>query len=222
MKHILPLAFLFLLSFGSLQSQGQIYFSPNEKEVNGFSDNFDVAIYSRFVNLSDYDSFRWVRISNTIATGWESAVCDNIQCHAATVDSSDFLLSKNDSFNFSFHFYPYDKAGVGSMEVYVYALDNASVNTSGTYRTTIWKLSIPQISRSRVLYPNPAQNTLNASDLKPGTSVKLIHINGSVSASFSYDEIFSGADISALPNGLYIAEISSSETISRERITISR
>lgn len=222
MKHILPALLFLALSFSSFVSQSQIVFSPNDKEVNGFSDDFDVAIYSSFVNLSEYDSFRWVRISNTLAAGWESAVCDNVQCHAATVDSSDFLLAKNDSFNFSFHFYPYDKAGQGSMQVYVYALLNPAVNTSGTYRTTIWKLSVPGIPEVRSLFPNPVTNILYSKDLNPDAKVKIVQINGALSAEFSGKEVSGGADLSALPAGIYLAEIEDNGTLRREKLIIRR
>jgi hypothetical protein len=222
MKHILPSLLLIFLSFCGFESKSQINFSPKVGEVNGYSDNFDVAIYSKFTNLSDYDSFRWVRKSNVLATGWESAVCDNIQCHAATVDSSDFLLSKNDSFSFSFHFYPYDKAGQGNMEVYVYALLNPSVNTSGTYKTTIWKLSVPETVVACTFFPNPIQNTLYSDVLKRGAVVSIMNASGAQVARFTFDEITQGADLSFLANGLYIAEINDAGTFSREKLIIRR
>ncbi len=216
-KHLL--SFLCFLGLMSSVSYAQISLGPNQKLVNGYSNDFDVAIYANFKNSSDEDSFRWVRTRNTLPSGWESAICDNIQCHDVIVDSSDFTLASGDSFDVSFHFYPYSKSGMGELDITIFSLENPDIRTSGTYSANVWMMGTQNLMYDFRYYPNPAANRVYF----PARGNTLVYsAEGKLVRVFSPEAMRSGADVSDLSNGYYYFETNTPAGIQRDKLLIQR
>lgn len=218
MKKIILGSLCFLLAFSSV-SYAQISLGPNQKLINGYSNDFDIAIYANFKNNSNQDSFRWVRTRNALPTGWESAICDNIQCHDVIVDSSDFTLASNDSFNVSFHFYPYGKNGMGELDITIFSLSDPQIRTSGTYSANAWMLSSNVIRYDFRFYPNPAVNRVF---FPAKGNTKVYNMEGRLLKEFSPESMRSGADISDLSNGYYFFETITPSGIQRDKLQVQR
>lgn len=213
---------IFCLMALSLNAQSQITFEHLNNKGGGFTNEFDIAIHDKFTNGSDLDSFRWVRKSNILSPSWESAVCDNIQCHDVIVDSAVFTLKKGDFFDFIIHFYPYSKTGTGSMEVYVYAINDPSINTTSFYEATVWGLSTNNLNSSASIYPNPVQNMLNIKTDKLVSSVSIFTVSGALVATEQMNSSRNNINVNYLNNGIYFAEINTAVGVIREKFVVSK
>jgi hypothetical protein len=213
---------IFCLMTLSINAQSQITFEHTTNKAGGLSNEFDVALHDKFTNNSDQESFRWVRKSNILSPSWESAVCDNVQCHDVIVDSADFTMKKGEFFDFIIHFYPYNKTGTGSMEVYVYAVNDPSINASSTYEATIWGLSTNNLTTSAFIYPNPVQNILNIKTDKTVSSVSIFSLAGALVATVPMTSDLKNIAIGYLNNGIYYAEINTSVGVMREKFVVSK
>lgn len=212
---------LCLITF-SFSSQSQIIFEHPTNNAGGLSNNFDIALHNKFTNNSNQDTFRWVRKNNVLATSWESAVCDNIQCHDVIVDSAAFILKNGESFDFIIHFYPYNKTGSGSMEVYVYAINDPLINTSSNYKATIWGLSTHNLTSSAFIYPNPVQDILNIRTEKNISSVNIFNLSGALVTALPNSTDANNFNIGFLNNGIYFAEINTSAGVMREKFVVAK
>jgi hypothetical protein len=210
-----------LITF-TMNAQSQITFDHTSNAAGGFSNEFDIALHNEITNNSDQDTFRWVRKNEVLSPSWESAVCDNIQCHDVIVDSATFILKKGEFFDFIIHFYPYNKTGNGSMEVYVYAINDPSINTTSTFNATIWGLSTSNLTKDASIYPNPAQNILNITTDKKINAVKVYSLTGMTVEQIQILANSNSIDISGLNNGTYIAEINTDAGIVRKKFAVSK
>ena len=213
---------IFCLVTFIFNAQSQISFEYATKKAGALSNEFDVALHNKFTNNSDQDSFRWVRKSNVLSPSWESAVCDNVQCHDVIVDSANFSLKKGGFFDFIIHFYPYSKTGNGSMEVYVYAINDPSINTTSFYEATTWGLSANILESSASIYPNPVQNLFNIRTEKQISSVRIFSLTGSLVEMAPLNTGSHQFQVDHLKNGIYLAEITTSSGVIREKFVVSK
>lgn len=211
---------LFAAAF-SVSANGQITFEKGTNTVNGYSNEFDIPVHDKLTNNSQETEFRWVRTINTLTTGWDNAVCDIVQCHDVSVDSSDFSLPKGEVSEFIVHFYPDNKAGEGDVTIRVFAVNDPAVSSSAKFTTRVWGLGAPVFSAKTAVYPNPAKDILSIINEPAAKVCHIYSLNGSLLLSQNIENT-STVNISALPAGLYVAEIISDEKVIRNRFSISR
>ncbi len=209
MKKIITL-FSLTLAFGALQAQNvEVY--PKDGTVEGSHEEYELVVHAHMKNISATDSFvHWKRIENNLQSGWESAICDQVTCYAATVDSSAVVLHQGDSSILDLHFYLNNTAGTGHVKVMVWAGNDMANADTAEFTATTWAVNVAKVSNDKEvkIYPNPAGSSLNLDFNTTGTvKVEIFDVLGKKLKSFSHNGESSTYNIGDLPNGLYVIRI---------------
>jgi hypothetical protein len=153
---------LFFSSFSilfSLQVFAQNFSLTPTATISGTNTDFELVAKGRIVNLSSDSVFRWVRTSKTLASGWESSVCDTNACYFPETDSAVVIIQPGRSSKLDIYFYPEGVAGSGEVEVKLFLLANRNVFLTGQYSAIAEVNAIgsfsPKIPEIKI-YPNPA------------------------------------------------------------------
>ncbi len=151
------------------------------------------------------ETIKWVRTDNTLPDAeWTSAVCDIISCRGPQEDTGSFQISGDDSGVLSFHFYPKNIRGNGSMTVKFYRADNPLEFSEVVIICQAWKeLSLNNESAgSFLVYPNPGKDQLLIQSTFATAKIEILDLNGRVVLTTQY-EAGKTIDISALSSGLF-------------------
>lgn len=166
------------------------------------------------------ETIKWVRTDNTLPDAqWSSAICDIINCRAPEVDTGSFQIGGTDTGALSFHFYPKNIRGEGSMTVRFSRASNPLEFVDVVVLCQAWKAtSITSVNNSSpILYPNPAVNTLKVElpEIEQG-NLEIMDFTGKVVFSGTY---VSGQiiDINSLESGAYTLRISNAETVATQQ-----
>ncbi len=168
-------------------------------------------------NTNQTREFRWVRNVNDMPDGWVTGICDVNTCHDVNTSHMIFSLGPYETAELGPIFFPVDPlsldplpAGVGFVEVYVYALDNEDVNTTTTMHfevlpaVSVNNNTIPNLS----IYPNPVAGSLYIKGLNKPATLQIFNATGRQVMSdirvVSSDQAIS---LEHLPQGLYFARI---------------
>ncbi|MFT5511783.1 MAG: hypothetical protein ACI8SE_000176 [Bacteroidia bacterium] len=203
MKQILTLiAFLSLFTF----SQAQISWDNAKADTaRGFETNPDIETHN-VVTFDVPGNYRWVRTYSEICSV-KTAICDKNSCYLETTDSADFTVVADETFDMICHFYPYNKCCPegATVSLYVYKIDDPSVNSTATYVLDLWcaSLSATSVGASMfVIAPNPSQNSIQLLNAPNNTqSISVVNILGEKVIESS--EVTNSIDISTLKSGIY-------------------
>ena len=155
------------------------------------------------------------RISNTLAPGWQSALCAGA-CYPASTDSITVLISPGDTLNFHFYFLTDTIANSSWAKIgyrNVNDLSNGfSQNFTGitsldTVTTGIHTYSSNDLISALTVFPNPAKNEINLVIGKLSASAdylfEISDISGKKIKDFVMNTKSSRVDVSFLLNGYY-------------------
>lgn len=117
-------------------------FSLSAETVSGSGAASDNEIITKvtFTNNSTIEGgsdYVW-RIANTnLPTGWQAAVCDNVQCWSPAKTDNTMSVNKDEAFDLKVHFYPDNIDGSGTVDILVYATSDSA----GTVKTIVYSAS---------------------------------------------------------------------------------
>lgn len=151
------------LIFGlhSASSAQELKFEFNTVDGWGYITEFELVAKNKLKNTTIHTEMVWIREDNTLPAAWTAAICDNALCHNIDIDSADFTMMQNDSFDFKVNFYPQTNNGRATNRVRVYAKNDPSVSTTAVFNAQGWGLSVYQTdAQGLLIYPNPANDIL--------------------------------------------------------------
>ena len=196
-------------------SYPQSVFKPAIAFGENFCDEFETVAKSKFINKFSSSALKFIRIQNTLTTGWTAAYCDCELCHGETTDSAKFTLAIGDSCVTSAHFYPHSIKGSGIMKVKIFPENNRSNMVIGEYRATCWAASATFIKNEKLeVSPNPANSVLNIKFGSAGAyTINMFSSDGKLIVSEIVNSLNNSMDISTLNNGLFTVKIESAGKI---------
>jgi hypothetical protein len=65
-------------------------------------------------------TLKWVRQNVNVPTGWETAVCDHVQCYDKAMGERPLVIAANSEIELKLNFYPNGTAGTGTGELKLY------------------------------------------------------------------------------------------------------
>lgn len=211
MKKILTLVGLLFCLNGYSQS----VFKPAIAHNENYCTEFEIVVHSKFINKFLSNDLRFIRIQNTLTSGWTSAYCDCELCHGPKTDTADFFIKIGDSCETSAHFYPDKNYGNGSMKVKVFPKNDPSTFVIGEYTSHCWGASVAYIDKEKLaVSPNPANTVVNIGfgSGEPYT-ISIIAGDGKLIVKEKVETLTNSMDISSFNKGLYTVKIESSGKI---------
>ncbi|MCO4820174.1 MAG: T9SS type A sorting domain-containing protein [Bacteroidetes bacterium] len=209
MKKILA---LFVFGCVASLSYGQITWDQAIADTaRGFESNPDIETHN-VVTFANPGTYRWVR-SYKENCKIKTAICDKNSCYLETTDSADFTVTANESFDMICHFYPYDSCcPEGAMvSLYVYKIDEPSVNSTATYYLDLWceSLSASYTTTAQfILAPNPVTDKVQLMNTPANLeSITVLNILGETVATSSINA--SSINVASLKSGMYWVAIKS-------------
>ena len=205
---------LALLVFGCVASlgYGQITWDQAIADTaRGFESNPDIETHN-VVTFANAGTYRWVR-SYKENCKIKTAICDKNSCYLETTDSADFTVTANESFDMICHFYPYDSCcPEGAMvSLYVYRVDEPSVNSTATYYLDLWcqNLSATYTTNAQfILAPNPVTDQVHLMNIPASIeSIKVLNILGETVTTSGINA--SSINVTSLKSGMYWVAIKS-------------
>lgn len=208
MKRLFTILFLTCLVSGVSAQNYELY--PDSTYTEGAATEFELVGHAWIKNVQGDTNFTWKRIENTLATDWESAICDQITCWSPGVDRSTLVISEGDSSILDAHFYMNNAAGMGVVRVAVWAGSDSANADTVEYHANTWPLSVSRVKLDKPMkvYPNPTQGVLNLEFDANGTAeVEIFDVLGKKVKGFSYSGRVSALNLHDLQNGLYIIRV---------------
>jgi hypothetical protein len=209
MKHLLT--FITILAFGAV-AQGQITWDNAIADTaRGFESKVDIETHN-VVTFAQGGTYRWLRTYSEKCK-IKTAICDKNSCYLETTDSADFTVTPNESFDMICHFYPYDSCcPEGAMvSLYVFKVDDPSVNSTATYILDLWceTLTVNTVSSNNfTIAPNPAAEQINLLNMPTDVeSISVINILGETVLNKNLS--VKNMDISELKAGIYWVAVES-------------
>lgn len=216
MKQYLLLIFCSLslhLAFGQ-----DLIFSHDTLSMAGDPSEFEVIGHAYVVNNSRSDvELKWVREEINFESSWQSAVCDNNTCYAASVSSNinpgsapnvPVVLSPGDTSILDVHLYPFGSRGEGAVEVCVSYVDDPDNFVHCTYYhfnlNTSSSREIGQ--RDFNVFPNPTLDYFVVQDAEGLGSIQLYNTLGRRVRTFNV-ELNRKYYVGDLPSGMYLASL---------------
>lgn len=205
-------SFLFLLGIllSAYSVQAQLAINPNPVYVDGITSAMvDVVGYADFENNTEFTgNFTWQRTVIEISEGWESAVCDPIQCYLTGANTASFNLSAGESGDMDVHVYPNGFDGAAIIEVEVYETANPENTTTGTYYFNQGTDGVAEkFSEAIKVYPNPTQDWISIENAENNViSADLFNVTGKLMSSSTVNGN-QRISIQELPAGNYILKM---------------
>ncbi|WP_020535988.1 T9SS type A sorting domain-containing protein [Lewinella cohaerens] len=170
--------------------------------------DFEGIAHSTVTNTADASrNFTWVRNVLEITDGWQTAVCDNVQCYFPTVGTENFVLDANTAGTMDIHAYPNGVDGSAVVEIVVTDSDDSSLTMSNLYYFNTGPSSTTEASRQTIkVYPNPSNGLFSVKGNKQIANVEVFSLTGRRVKSFNYND-GQWYDISDLPTGTYLVRL---------------
>mgnify|MGYP002861351337 CR=1 FL=1 len=171
---------------------------------SGFADVYGHTIV-RHTGMGS-ETIKWVRTDNTLPDAeWTSAVCDIISCRGPEVDTGSFQIGNQDTGNLSFHFYPKNIRGNGSMKVKFYRADNPLEFVEVVIMCQAWQATSVNSTSALSLhvYPNPVKDQLFVQSDISVAKLEITDATGRLVLTDNWLNNGQSVDISALVSGIY-------------------
>ncbi len=189
--------------------------------------NGDVVGHNNITNTSGAQvNYTWRRMVNTLATGWNSAICDPDLCYLHTVSTENFTLAAAQTDILDVHVYAGGNLGTGYVKVCVWE----TTDSAGTVQCAEYFIEVEQdttntgifsqtLDTEISIFPNPAQTVLNI-ELTSNHSANLVEVftlSGELVISETIENLNRiSLDVSELHFGSYILKAGNgSETVAR-------
>lgn len=178
--------------------------------ARGFETTGDIETHNK-VTFAKAGVYRWIRTYKQ-SCSVKTAICDKNSCYLEETDSANFEVAANESFDMICHFYPYDKCcPEGAMvSLYVFKVDEPSVNSTATYFLDLWcqSASIIDVSTNTFsVYPNPSSSVLYLNSTTKIEDIEIIDLVGNTVYTSSVNP--GSINISNLSSGVYMIAVKS-------------
>lgn len=197
------------MSIAVLSASAQVSFDESKKKTaEGPMTKFQLDPVYAEISVVDAGKYMWVRTSEIVDAAIETAVCDNAQCWPADVDSAEFTMEANSSFDMSAYFYPNNSCGNGEIVVKVYKVDDPSQTAEVTFNGEIWctnaSLTTLNSKPSLRLSPSPATQYIDIHTSRAGSAqIVITDILGNELFNTDMNSIAKRVDISSFNQGIY-------------------
>lgn len=211
---------LFLLSLVinpiSLKAQALTGSPSTFIEEGNYLTEFEIVAHSFIQNNTNEDiEVNWKRTKNDLPEGWNSLICDPVNCWAPFIDSNPepLVIPANGAMLLDPHFQPNEIEGTGIVEICVWSIaDSANVNVKMTYSVDAFTVDIEDNSLAQIkVYPNPVRDNLTI-DVGTETNIRYVEIYSLVGRKMAHYSIPNRIDkyqinVSALPEGMYFVKM---------------
>ena len=195
----------------SLAAQVTLTLTPQSVQLDVDPLQFETVAHSWLTNTSDeMKTFRWVRIVESITTGWESAICDMNACYSTTVDSTDsntdVILAAGDSTVIDVHIRPGGLEGSAHVKVAIKEVGSLENRIEGNYHFNQTSSSSEVVRSDLKLFPNPSSEYFQLTDYDKIDKIILYNLVGRELRSFN---AYPGAkfDVEDLTRGMYLVRL---------------
>ena len=176
--------------------------------ARGFETNGDIETHNK-VTFAKAGVYRWIRTYKQ-SCSIKTAICDKNSCYLEETDSANFEVVADETFDMICHFYPYDECcPEGAMvSLYVFKVDEPSVNSTATYFLDLWCKSASLVdlsTNSFSVYPNPSSSTLFINSTKNVEEIEIVDLVGNTVYSAAKNS--GSVDISNLRSGVYMIAV---------------
>ncbi|MEX0966802.1 MAG: T9SS type A sorting domain-containing protein [Bacteroidia bacterium] len=213
--YTLILCALFLIGGVGLVQAQTFKFIKDSVSVTASSGEAEIVGYNQMVNTtSQTQTFRWYRFDEGLENGWESQICDKIQCYLPHVSSAEFVLGAGDTSIMDVHFIPNSVSGESEVRVFLFAVGDSANGQFATYFATGWRVGLNENPQAKFnFYPNPVKEKLTIDfPVKGDHTVEIFNILGNNVGTYQVNNQ-STLNISFfdLPKGMYILTYRSAE-----------
>ena len=221
MKKIFTL--LFFAGYSGLFAQS-FSISATDTTITGLPSDHEIEAQLIIMNNTAADlNMKWVLIEDSITDGWESSVCDPVNCHPDGVDSMTFTLKKDLTDQImNAHFGPEGIEGYGKAVIKIFEIGKEDSAIFLTYHasalepvdtTTDTTTTTGFSTASKLDYSINYDNSTNVINIvgKGHLSylISVYDITGNKLISKANEKLVS---LSYLPRGLYIVRLEAIET----------
>ena len=207
MKQYILLLFSLVLTLG-LGAQN-LEFDTSPVVVSDLpATDFEGVGYAVIINTANTArNLTWERNVIEKTPEWNTAICDNVQCFAPTVSTSNFELTANGEGTMDVHAYPGGVEGSAVVEVIVTDRDDTNLSVSNVYYFNADPSSTVDVTRQQIkVYPNPSTGLFSVKAGKQLATVQVFSLTGQIVKSFTYND-GQWYDISDLPKGTYLVRL---------------
>ncbi len=127
----------------------------------------DVVGKNKFTNkIPQLRNFKWTRKIIEMTDGWESAICDQIQCYTPPVSEREIEIGPNASSVLDVHVYTYGQySGYALIEMKVAYASDPNTNVFAYYTFDSALSSTKELSQFQIeVYPNPSAGLFTLED----------------------------------------------------------
>lgn len=210
MKNLAFLLFATLLLAHTASSQTTFSITPNPALGTGGPEDFDVAAHAVIKNISNVrDSISWERNVINLPEGFNTAVCDPIQCYFPNVNTKTFGLAPGASGAMDLHFYNnLETTGSGLIHLKVVNVNVPTDEVTAVYIYNSTSSTKDPLPKANVhLFPNPTTEGFTLENANEVAAVSVFSLDGRQVARFlqpTPDQRYSVAD---QPAGTYIVAL---------------
>lgn len=139
----------------------------NDTIISAIMDSDDVVCKNKFTNkIPQLRNFKWTRNVIEMTDGWESAVCDQIQCYIPSVGEREIEIGPNASSVLDVHIYPNRQyTGYALIEMKVAYASDPNTNAFAYYIFDSELSSTKELSHFQIeVYPNPSAGLFTVED----------------------------------------------------------
>ena len=232
MKYLITISVLFL-SYGSLQAQTFTFYRTSP-EIIYTNDTFGVTSHGKIFSMSSgTNQIRIIRTISNVPAGWESCICDIVQCHPTGMDTAIADYPQGNS-NIDVMLYTHSIPGTGFVTFRAEKVSNTSENYTVTFGGAFNPIGIQQTStivKDFSLgqnYPNPFNPSTKIYFSIPKSdfvSLKIYDMLGRevsvlVNENLTAGEYEASFDANGLSSGMYYYKIQSGEYTSVKKMAL--
>jgi hypothetical protein len=232
MKHMIAISVLLVICTG-LQAQTFTFYRTSP-EIIYTNDTFGVTSHAKIFSMpSGTNRIRLIRTVVNMPPGWESCICDIVQCHPTGMDTAIADYPQGNS-NIDVMLYSHSIPGTGFVTIRAEKFTNTNENYSVTFGGAFNPIGIQQISgivKDFTLgqnYPNPFNPSTKIYFAIPKSdfvSLKVYDMLGRevialVNSNLSAGEYEVDFDAGRLSSGMYYYRIQSGDYISVKKMVL--
>lgn len=216
MKRLIPIFALIVLTSLLAHSQITVSLDPPNFVMNGPASQTDIAYHVKVINTSNQvASLLWTRRVTGAPVEWWTWICDANLCYdpavSACPESKPNVLQPGDSIDFQMHMNPRNVEGTASFDVNITDMEgNTLAVIDGEVCIPTCITGTKDASDVRLtIFPNPAVDYFQISDLPGLKSIELFNLVGTKIKSFEaapQKQYFVGD----LTEGIYLVRLISS------------
>lgn len=152
-----------ILVISSSQLFSQVSFKYDTLVFGNNCDEFEAVAYNPVTNGGTSTNLTWEKEVLNNSQNWDVAICDNNLCYDASVNTQNFDLAIDSTFDvFAVHVYFNGEKGESLTRVIIYSTESSFDRDTSYYSTNCWPSSVQSINdQIASIYPNPASESIN-------------------------------------------------------------